>query len=94
MNIKSQLYKIIKENKTVIFGSDQCLYCQKAKKLLKKAKYVDILEYANRYDKSPSEIISKLSNKTNNYQYIPIIFHNQKFIGGYEEARTLFSSKK
>jgi len=94
MNIKSQLYKIIKENKTVIFGSNQCLYCLKAKKLLKKAKYVDISIYAEKYNKSPSEIIKNLSNKTNNYNYIPIIFHNQKFIGGYEEAQNLFSLKK
>ena len=66
-----------------IYSQDKCPYCLKAKNLLesKKIKYKEIkVEYEDIND-----IFKKLSKRTNDYKYFPIIFHKKKFMGGFTE---------
>ena len=65
----------------IIYGASYCHWCQEAKKYLdekgKKYKYVDIQEVKD-YGKTIYPL-------TDNYKYIPVIFIDGKFIGGYSE---------
>ena len=64
----------------IIYGASYCHWCQEAKKHLdekgKKYKYVDIQEVKD-YNKTIYPL-------TDNYKYIPVIFVDGKFIGGYD----------
>ena len=65
----------------IIYGATWCHWCQEAKKYLdekgKKYKYVDIDEVKD-YGKTIYPL-------TNDYKYIPVVFVDGKFIGGYTE---------
>lgn len=61
----------------IILGNKQCKWCSEAKKLLLKKKIPFV------YQKI--EISDILTQITNNYKYIPIIFYKNIFIGGYNE---------
>ncbi|MDB2565353.1 hypothetical protein N9X64_00390 [bacterium] len=65
----------------IIYGASYCHWCQEAKKHLdekgKKYKYVDIQEVKD-YHKTIYPL-------TKDYKYIPVIFVDGKFIGGYSE---------
>lgn len=65
----------------IIYGASYCVYCTKAREYLDKKKkkytYVDINKVKN-YRKNIFPL-------TDNYEYIPVIFINGKFIGGYSE---------
>ena len=65
-----------KEN-FIILGNDTCEYCLKAKSLLKKNKIK--FSYMR---KKESDILNIIIDE---YKYIPIIFYNKIFIGGYDE---------
>ncbi len=65
----------------IIYGASYCHWCDEAKKYLdekgKEYKYVDIQEVKD-YGKTIYPL-------TGNYKYIPVIFVDGKFIGGYTE---------
>ena len=65
----------------IIYGASWCHWCQEAKKYLdekgKKYKYVDIDEVKD-YGKTIYPL-------TDNYKYIPVVFVDGEFIGGYSE---------
>lgn len=87
---------IISSNPIVIFGSSQCIFCERALSLVKMRKhfYVDIVKYAHDNDMTVNDIMTILSKKTDNYKYIPIVFIKGKFIGGYTELKeNLMKSK-
>jgi glutaredoxin len=68
-----------------IVTKDGCPYCDKAKALLteKGINYkVEVLNNSNK-----EQIYKKLDSLTNNYRYFPMIFYNDKFIGGYTELK-------
>lgn len=66
----------------IIYGSQECGYCQKAKRLLDKNNklyvYHDITQ-------TKTQTMNELASKTNNQRTMPIIFDGDKFIGGYRE---------
>lgn len=66
----------------ILYGTNTCPYCEKAKQLLNKNnieyKYHDISE-------NKTEILNNLADLTNNQRTIPVIFNNLKFIGGYTQ---------
>lgn len=84
-NKASPLYKIQKkpEKEYVIFTKIGCNYCKKAKDLLtdKNLKYQDIIVT----DKNKDLIYKKLDNFTGTYRSFPMVFQNNKFIGGFSE---------
>ena len=74
----------------VIYGSKKCDYCTKSTKLLDNHNihytYYDIDKLIkSKIIKDYPEYIEKISRITNNYMYIPAIFMNGKFIGGYDK---------
>ena len=76
---------LFNKNFTVI-GSSNCSYCTKVTNFLKKEKtsyeYIDIASFS-KTDKFLYENFIK--HLTNNYKYIPKIFYNGVFIGGYSD---------
>lgn len=70
----------------IIYGADKCPFCNKAKDLLdnnnKQYVYYDITD-------KKTKIMNELADKTNNQRTVPIIFDNQKFIGGYTELSNI-----
>ncbi len=79
----------------IIFGSDYCFYCKESINLLKKHKknftFLDI-------KKNPKlffNLIGEFCNKNKSFQFnhahktIPIIFYNNKFVGGYSDLINL-----
>lgn len=83
--------KINKTNKLIIFGLSYCGYTIKAKEFaIKKRisfKYIEIDDKYNIFFK-----ILTIANKLNpnldinlNHSTFPIIFYNNKFIGGYDD---------
>jgi glutaredoxin len=80
----------------VIFGSTNCIHCRNAKNYLKdlnlykktniKFKYIELnKKYPKKY--------SKLLEQSNEYNTIPKIFYNNKFIGGYSDMREFINNK-
>lgn len=78
-----------KETKWVVFGTDTCPYCVKAKKLLKdkykpnQYEFIDIDSYSNSRN--------TLRSRTNGYRTIPVIYNYGEFIGGYTEMKKILS---
>ena len=79
-----------KESKILIYTSNDCAFCNSAKKLLtnKKLKFKEINISQN--NNSKEEMIKK----TNGIMTVPQIFINSEHIGGFEELNKLNSSKK
>ncbi len=73
----------VKRCKYTVYTKVGCGYCRKAKALLRKYgfKYNEI----KLTDKNKDEIYAKIDKKTKDYRYFPIIFCNNRFIGGYTE---------
>ena len=69
-------------------GHNNCKYCTKAIELLintkKKYCYINMKTLPN---KKITLIQKFIKNTTNNYQYIPVIFYNGVFIGGYDDLK-------
>ena len=78
-----------------IYGSYKCLYCRLSKKLSAvynlDYKFYDINQIKNRL-----KIISLKQNGKvpKDYSNIPLIFINNKFIGGFNEFEKILESKK
>jgi glutaredoxin len=83
-HINKQIYLKNKyKTPLVIYTSDGCGACQKAKELLDKKN----IKYKVYLRKDHEELVQKL---TNNYQYVPVIIDkNKKFIGGYIELQKI-----
>ena len=66
-----------------IYSIKGCGYCVKAKELFKskKIKYIEIKVT----DENIEDIYKKIDTKTNKYRSFPIIFKNNKFIGGFAD---------
>ena len=83
-NISKQL-DLFNKNFTII-GSSYCSYCTKATDFLKKEKIS--YEYIDRTSFSKTDTFlykNLMKHMTNNYKYIPKIFYNGVFIGGYSD---------
>ena len=67
--------------KWIVYGSDICPFCNKAKEYLQnknqKYTYIDITKYQD-----SRELLKKM---TDGYRTIPVIYKNGKFIGGYSD---------
>ena len=82
---KSLIIKKSLKNKKItydykIYTKEGCPYCVLLKELLtsRRIKFKNIpITSSNR---------EMLLKKTNNYKYIPIVFHKNKFIGGYDNV--------
>ncbi len=67
-----------------LYSADWCPYCQRAKKLLEN-KGIDFEEInVDRHPGKREEISAKTGHKT-----IPMVFVNDKFLGGYSELSTM-----
>ena len=65
----------------VVFGNNTCPYCRKTKNLLKKKKKKFIYRTFSSIDGSVKSILDDFLNIiTNDYKYVPVIFHNGIFI--------------
>lgn len=71
------------KNSYKIYSIKGCGYCVKAKELFKskKIKYIEIKVT----DENIEDIYKKIDTKTNKYRSFPIIFKNNKFIGGFAD---------
>jgi glutaredoxin 3 len=72
----------------VIYTKKDCVYCEAAKTLLKQngLSFIDI----NVNDLNKSDIYKLIDASTNSYRYFPIIFKDNRFIGGYNELNEFF----
>tara|TARA_B100000315_G_scaffold122499_1_gene112354 strand:- start:158 stop:424 length:267 start_codon:yes stop_codon:yes gene_type:complete len=79
-----------KPYKIIIYTSNNCTFCNSAKKLLinKKIKFEEINISQN------NNLKKEMIKKTNGLMTVPQIFVNSKHIGGFEELNKLESSKK
>jgi len=79
--------KIIDSNKIVILGTRFCSACVNAKKILndKKFKFHDV-------DLSVEEDFQDCLFRTTKSHYVPQIFVNSKYIGGFQELQYLTDS--
>lgn len=71
----------------LVIGKDGCMYCDRAKELLD-INFVDYVYLRNTDDPKLAELV-KVEFEHSTY---PHIFLNMKFVGGYTEARSMFSS--
>ena len=75
----------IKEGKVKIYTRDNCAYCTNAKNLLVDKGYLyQEIKVENENTESVKE---SLKDKTNSYDYYPIIFVDNVFLGGYKELK-------
>lgn len=74
-----------------IYGVKKCPYCVKAKELAKEKEidhvYVNIEKYMTK-----GEFKQIMANKTDNYNFVPIIFNKNKFIGGFTQMESILLS--
>ena len=73
-----------------IYTTRYCGFCHMAKKLLED-QGLPFEEIS--FDEQP-ELRPKISAENNNYSTVPMIFLDNKFIGGYTELATLHSQGK
>jgi glutaredoxin len=75
----------------ILFTKSGCPYCQKAKELLEaKGQKLKITEVN---DSNKEKIYAKIDKKTDSYRYFPVIFNDDKFIGGYTELEKIFKEE-
>ncbi len=82
------LYKALKDELKIdvkIYSKPTCGYCKKAKELLNKnnIKFQEV----EITDNNKEKIYKDIDVYTNNYRSVPIIFINDKFIGGYTDLK-------
>jgi|SaaInlV_100m_DNA_2_1039680.scaffolds.fasta_scaffold02730_3 glutaredoxin len=81
----SNIEKIISENNITIIGKSNCPYCIKAKSELDDRHHKDY-----KYVEYNKDFKDKLLELNNNYEKVPMIFIDNKFIGGYNEMKEFF----
>lgn len=75
----------------VVFGGEYCSFCNKAKALLSKSgakfSYLDVEE---------EDVLLQLQEyqRKHNYRTIPMIFIDEKFVGGYRELYHMVQEKQ
>ena len=77
------------QQKIKIYTLKECFYCNLTKELLKKhnIKYIEI-NIEKKYK------LLKLLKKKTGYNFVPQIFIQKKFIGGYTELKNMITCKK
>lgn len=73
-----------------IYTTKICPYCVQAKALLKRLG----LPYTDISLEDKPELRKKLSDENNGYRTVPMIFIDNKFIGGYMELEALARANK
>jgi len=76
---------IVSENHITIIGKSNCPYCIKAKSELEDVHHKDY-----KYIEYNKDFKEKLLELNNNYEKVPMIFIDNKFIGGYGEMKKYF----
>lgn len=87
--------KVLPGNETdiwFIISKTYCPYCNKAKDKLKNVKYTCV-DIDVKYDNKTKKILENVK-KTYNHNTVPVIFHNNKFIGGYDDLEKYLLLKK
>ena len=72
-----------------IVTMEGCIYCDDAKKLLKKHKLRFNTQMLTQTNKDT--IYESIDNMTKKYRYFPIIFYKGEFLGGYTELKKKLS---
>jgi glutaredoxin len=85
---ENKLLDEINKIKWYIFTMKGCKYCSEAINLLSQHNQHFTTQEVNKYN--IKDIYSIIDSSTSNYRYFPIIFHNDEFIGGYQELKTIF----
>jgi len=67
----------------IIFGTDWCGYCKKAKKYLKKQG--EEFHFVNLDEDDPSGSLREELKEWSGMNTIPIILYNQELVGGYDD---------
>ena len=82
------------KNNYVIYGGKGCKWCKKAEFLLEdnelKYDYHDVdKEYG-----SKKNFFDQFSTRTNNKRTIPVVFANEKFLGGYTQLEEFVNNNE
>jgi len=90
-----EFYKPVNKNTYVIYSKSGCPYCTKSKNLLKNDNY----EYINCDEyllENKQEFLEFIKTLTNNIEVktFPIIFYENKYIGGYNELLHHYNKEK
>lgn len=72
-----------------IYGISNCSFCLKTKRLLDDMNIA--YEYQEIKQEEKSKFLDDMADKTNNQRTFPLVFHNDKFIGGYTDVDELLA---
>ena len=81
--------RLRKKDKWKIYTMRGCPYCTDAKALLRK--HGETFSEVVVTDRNRTRIYNNIDNKTKSYRYFPIIFKNNRFLGGFGELEKFFS---
>jgi glutaredoxin len=74
-----------------LYGRNSCPFTQRAKMLLESKKFpFDYLDISA----SQQEFFSICRPKIGNHQTVPVVFHDGKFIGGFQELEQYLQNKR
>lgn len=76
------------DNEWIIYTKTNCVNCDLVKQLLyvETVKYINCDKFLNR-DYNKLQFLQSMKNKIGyNYNTFPMIFHKDKFVGGYNEC--------
>ena len=73
-------------NSVIIYTTKVCPYCNAAKNLFKK---LNVAYEEINLDDDP-DLRAKLSMENNGWRTVPMIFINEKFIGGFDDTNKLY----
>ena len=87
----------LKTNKLTVYGIKGCPYCAKMKDIAENIRgsvYHDIDELINKgLAKSFADFKRKMNPFINNYDMVPMVFIEDKFIGGHDDFVKIFSKE-
>lgn len=89
----NKLTELISQHKAVVLSSDNCVYCNKAKKLLdtQKVAYHEIA-LDKLHPNDSYEIVNCVFGRPE--YYVPYIFYEKQRLGGFGELRELHNKGK
>lgn len=88
MDVKcDDFYKILSDNKIVVWSAPGCGACVRAKQLLK----TNNIQYHEQDLSESDDVLQTCLMETTKYNFIPQVFVDKKFIGGYNEVRNMVS---
>lgn len=76
-----------KKAKWFLFTIDGCPYCSEAKRLLKNKNESFITQKVTRTN--AEQVYFYTDPVTNDYRYFPMVFHDGKFVGGYDKLSSM-----